>query len=343
MAGHKLRVLHALDVAQTQWYHFTAIIIAGMGFFTDAYYLFCISLVTELLGRITTMSTSSLSPGRPSLCFYCRQWCYPSAGHSLVSCSLAGSGTSSGEEGLRVDFDPHGCLLSGVGSFVLGTVLSRRWRPSASSVLASGFGILAGSVFAIIISSAFQARFPVPAYQVDPIGSTIPEAANVWRIILMVGALAAALTYYWRIKMPETARFTALVTKIAEQAASDMSSLASGHRGRDPEVQKLAQDKKNSFGLFSSELVKRHGLHLLGTTSTWFLLDIALYSQNLFQKDTIGWIPAAKTMNAIEEVFRIAHAQTLIALCSTVPGYWFTVALIDRMGRSPSSSWVSSS
>jgi PHS family inorganic phosphate transporter-like MFS transporter len=65
-------------------------------------------------------------------------------------------------------------------------------------------------------------------------------------------------------------------------------------------------------------------------------LDIAYYSQNLFQKDifsAIGWIPEAKTMSALEEVYKIARAQTLIALCSTVPGYWFTVALIDRIGR----------
>ncbi|CDY50481.1 BnaC09g17620D [Brassica napus] len=38
-------------------------------------------------------------------------------------------------------------------------------------------------------------------------------------------------------------------------------------------------------------------------------------------------------MNGIHEVFMIARAQTLIALCSTVPGYWFTVAFIDIMGR----------
>lgn len=38
-------------------------------------------------------------------------------------------------------------------------------------------------------------------------------------------------------------------------------------------------------------------------------------------------------MNALEEVYRIARAQILIALCSTVPGYWFTVFLIDKIGR----------
>ncbi|KAJ6751338.1 hypothetical protein OIU85_001832 [Salix viminalis] len=38
-------------------------------------------------------------------------------------------------------------------------------------------------------------------------------------------------------------------------------------------------------------------------------------------------------MNAIHEVYLVARAQTLIALCGTVPGYWFTVALIDYIGR----------
>jgi len=88
--------------------------------------------------------------------------------------------------------------------------------------------------------------------------------------------------------------------------------------------------------LFTKRFLRRHGLHLLRTAMTWFLLDIAYYSQNLFQKDifsAIRWIPEAKTMSALEEVYKIARAQTLIALCSTVPGYWFTVALIDRIGR----------
>ncbi|KAK1677314.1 hypothetical protein QYE76_038162 [Lolium multiflorum] len=51
MAGNQQpRVLQALDVARTQWYHFTAIAIAGMGFFTDAYDLFSISLVVDVIG-----------------------------------------------------------------------------------------------------------------------------------------------------------------------------------------------------------------------------------------------------------------------------------------------------
>ncbi|XP_019095583.1 PREDICTED: probable inorganic phosphate transporter 1-2 [Camelina sativa] len=63
MADQQLGVLKALDVAKTQLYHFTAIVIAGMGFFTDAYDLFCVSLVTKLLGRLYYFNPESAKPG----------------------------------------------------------------------------------------------------------------------------------------------------------------------------------------------------------------------------------------------------------------------------------------
>lgn len=59
-----LAVLEALDSARTQWYHFTAIIIAGMGFFIDAYDLFCISTVSKLLGRLYYYDPSTGKPGK---------------------------------------------------------------------------------------------------------------------------------------------------------------------------------------------------------------------------------------------------------------------------------------
>jgi MFS transporter, PHS family, inorganic phosphate transporter len=65
-----------------------------------------------------------------------------------------------------------------------------------------GFGILAGGVFAIMVSIAFKLKFDTPAYMVDPLGSTVPQADYVWRIILMLGAIPAAMTYYSRSKMP---------------------------------------------------------------------------------------------------------------------------------------------
>lgn len=200
-----------------------------------------------------------------------------------------------------------------------------------------GFGILTSGIVALIVSASFDHAYNSPTYEQDPKGSTVSQADYIWRIILMFGAFPAALTYYWRMKMPETARYTALVAKDAKKAAQDMAQVLQVEIDPEEEkVGKFVERQSNTYGLFSKEFLRRHGLHLLGTTSTWFLLDIAFYSQNLFQKDVfvaIGWIPAAQKMNAVHEVFRIAKAQTLIALCSTVPGYWFTVLFIDIIGR----------
>lgn len=371
MAHDQLKVLNALDVAKTQWYHFTAIIIAGMGFFTDAYDLFCISLVTKLLGRIYYHVPGDLKPGTlpPNVAAavngvaFCgtlsgqlffgwlgdkmgRKRVYGMTLMLMVICSIA-SGLSFGQEakGVMATLCFFRFWLGfGIGgdyplsATIMSEYANKKTRGAfiAAVFAMQGFGILAGGIFAIIISFSFKAAFPSPAYEADNVGSTVPQADYVWRIIVMFGALPAALTYYWRMKMPETARYTALVAKNAKQAAADMSKVLQVELEAEQEKVESIQHRGKDFGLFSKQFLHRHGLHLLGTTSTWFLLDIAFYSQNLFQKDifsAIGWIPPAKTMNALEEVYKIARAQTLIALCSTVPGYWCTVLFIDKMGR----------
>ncbi|KAL7144960.1 hypothetical protein ABFS83_07G046800 [Erythranthe nasuta] len=373
MAKEQLQVLNALDVAKTQWYHFTAIVIAGMGFFTDAYDLFCVSLVTKLLGRIYYHHDGALKPGTlpPNVAAavngvaFCgtlagqlffgwlgdklgRKKVYGMTLMMMVICSVA--------SGLSFSDKPASVMATlcffrfwlgfGIGgdyplsATIMSEYANKKTRGAfiAAVFAMQGFGILAGGMVAIIVAAAFKSAYPTPAYQDAPLLSTPPQADFVWRIIVMFGAIPAALTYYWRMKMPETARYTALVAKNAKQAASDMSKVLQVEIESESNTITANNNSTTTtdFGLFSKKFLHRHGLHLLGTTSTWFLLDIAFYSQNLFQKDIftgIGWIPAPKTMNALEEVYRIARAQTLIALCSTVPGYWFTVFFIDKIGR----------
>ncbi|MCD7459132.1 Inorganic phosphate transporter [Datura stramonium] len=74
---------------------------------------------------------------------------------------------------------------------------------------------------------------------------------------------------------------------------------------------------------------------LIGTMSTWFLLDIAFYSQNLTQKDifpVMGLTSKANTVSALKEMFETSRAMFVIALLGTFPGYWFTVFFIEKMG-----------
>ncbi|XP_043695870.1 probable inorganic phosphate transporter 1-8 [Telopea speciosissima] len=372
MASDQLQVLKALDVAKIQLYHFTAIVVAGMGFFTDAYDLFCIGLITKLIGRIYYYKPGSSTPGT-----------LPNGPNSAIT-GVALIGTLTGQlffgwlgdkmgrkrvYGVTLMLMIVSSIASGLsfGSSAKGVVATlcffRFWLgfgiggdyPLSATIMSEyankktrgafiaavfamqGFGYLASGIVALIVSSAFNASYPAPAYKVNAAASTVPQADYAWRIILMVGALPAALTYYWRMKMPETARYTALVAHNAKKAAADMATVLQVELEAEPDkVERMAMSSSNSYGFFSKEFLRRHGLHLLGTCTTWFFFDIAFYSQSLFQKDVftaVNWLPAANTMSAIKEMYMIARAQTIIALCGTIPGYWFSVAFIDYIGR----------
>ncbi|KAG6517884.1 hypothetical protein ZIOFF_021283 [Zingiber officinale] len=372
MAADQLQVLNALDVARTQWYHFTAVLIAGMGFFTDAYDLFSISLVTKLIGRVYYYVDGAPDPGS-----------LPPRVSSVVN-GVAFVGTLTGQlffgwlgdklgrkrvygmtlmlmiaaaigSGLSFGSSPT-CVMTtlcffrfwlgfGIGgdyplsATIMSEYSNKRTRGAfiAAVFAMQGFGILAAGTVTIIVATVLKNFYPAPPYAIDPVASTVPEADYAWRIILMFGAVPAVMTLYSRLKMPETARYTTLVAKNAKQAAADMAKVLQMEIAvEEDKVAQIATAQNHNFGLFSSAFFRRHGAHLLGTATCWFLLDIAYYSQNLFQKDifsAIGWIPPASSMSALEELFRIARAQTLIALCGTVPGYWFTVGLIDVIGR----------
>ena len=121
-----------------------------------------------------------------------------------------------------------------------------------------GFGIQAAGAIAIGVTALFRSRFPAPAYNVDPAASTPAEADLVWRIILMFGAVPAALTFYSRMKMPETARRTALVARNAERAAADKSRVLQVDIGSKEGLEEKATTMgPPPFGLFSREFFRR--------------------------------------------------------------------------------------
>ncbi|MCD9643288.1 hypothetical protein HAX54_030630, partial [Datura stramonium] len=122
------------------------------------------------------------------------------------------------------------------------------------------------------------ASFKAPTYEVDALRSTVPQADYMWRIILMAGTLPALLTYYWRMKMHETARYNALVAKNVQQATVDMERVM-----------------QVDIGIEQKEPAVSPAMNLARSRNNF---------QNLFQKDifsAVGWIPVVKTMSAIEE------------------------------------------
>lgn len=377
MADGKQSIFSSLDNAKTQLYHYKAIVIAGMGFFTDAYDLFCITAVTKLIGRLYYYDPSTNSPGAlpnqinnaitgvalfgtlAGQLFF--GWLGDKLGRkkvygitlvTMVGCALA-SGLSFGSSAQGVVttlcFFRFWLGFGIGGDYPLSAVIMSEYSSQktrggfvAAVFAMQGIGILVAGAVAMLVSKVFLQAFPADKFNVNQVLSTQPEGDFVWRIVLMFGAVPAALTFYWRSKMPETARYTALVEGDHEKAKADMAKVLEKDipvaAVKGDSDSKVLVDPNSSYGLFSREFLRRHGLHLLGTSSTWFLLDIAFYSLQLTQKDVYpasGLLPKASTMNAIEEVYLLSKAMLLIALAATVPGYWFTVFLIDKIGRKP--------
>lgn len=71
---------------------------------------------------------------------------------------------------------------------------------------------------------------------------------------------------------------------------------------------------------------------LFGTASTWFLLDIAYYCQNLFTPKVVGDIgysvsvkPGSTGSDLYHSVFANVTGTAIIILMGLVPGYFVTV------------------
>jgi PHS family inorganic phosphate transporter-like MFS transporter len=233
-----LKVLYALDAAKIQYYHFKAIIIAGMGLFTDAYDLFCIPPIMKLLGRVyyedkpgqdkyqiprivlaTMLGTALLGTVIGQLVFgrlgdrMGRRHVY---GISLILMVFSSIGC--GFSFCRTKT----CVLVSLGIFrfflglgiggdyplsatIMSEFANKKTRGAFVAALFSmqGLGILASSMVTMVVSKIFEA-----AASKNLSGNHTPEDADiVWRLILILGAVPAGLTYYWRMMMPETARY----------------------------------------------------------------------------------------------------------------------------------------
>ncbi|GLU00098.1 hypothetical protein SLE2022_174920 [Rubroshorea leprosula] len=350
-----LKVLSALDAARTQYYHFKAIVIAGMGLFTDAYDLFCITPIVQILRglyypnkeEIPTQVTSALvvvalvGTVIGQLVFGIlgdykgRRRVYGLSLMIMVLSSLA-CGFSICRTRL--------CVLLSLGffRFLLGlgiggdyplsaTIMSefanKRTRGAFIAAVFSmqGFGILASSAMTMVICSIFQKGSHASK-------DYTPDAADIsWRLILMMGGVPAALTYYWRMLMPETARFTALVERDPVQAAVDIGKVLN------VPLNQISEDAPipsypSTYSLFSKQFFRRHGRDLFCCATSWFLVDIAFYSNNLFQS-RVYYSFIEGEYSAYQLAFRVAKFHAIVAICSTIPGYWVTVYFIDRIGR----------
>ncbi|CAA0337950.1 unnamed protein product [Arabidopsis thaliana] len=367
----ELSLLSALDAARIQWYHFKAIIVAGMGLFTDAYDLFCIAPIMKMISQIyyhkdsigtallsTSYAIALLGTALGQLIFgylgdrVGRRKVY---GLSLLIMVFSSFGC-----GFSVCTTRRSCVMVSLGffRFVLGlgiggdyplsaTIMSefanKRTRGAFIAAVFSmqGLGILMSSAVTMVVCLAFKNAGEGSSEKTNVAGlETLapPESDIAWRLILMIGALPAALTFYWRMLMPETARYTALVENNVVQAAKDMQRVMSvsmiSQVTEDSSSELEQPPSSSSYKLFSRRFLSLHGRDLFAASANWFLVDVVFYTSNLLLSQIFNFSnKPLNSTNVYDSAFEVAKLAAIVAACSTIPGYWFTVYFIDKIGR----------
>ncbi len=334
-------VLSALDTSRVRRFHYRTILVAGMGFFTDAYDLFVISLVVPILvaaavfegGRINTtqvglLASSALMGAAAGQVFF--GWLGDRLGRrkvfaitlSIMAVGAVGSALSRPFAGLST------LTVLTLWRFVLGvgvggdyplsaTIMSEnaniqnRGRLVASVFAMQGFGLLAGAAASLLAVYL------------------LPNLDLAWRVILGLGAAPALLTIYFRARVPETPRFSLAQGRTTE-AAEALRSLTG--RQVTPPPSAPAAPVRAPF----RTILRTYGLLMLGTSAAWFLLDVAFYSTGIFNPLILKQIGFTSSgLPVVDQVRHLALGNVLLALIAAVPGYWAAVALIDRVGRRP--------
>ena len=332
------RILTALDSARIQRFHFRTIIVAGMGFFSDAYDLFVISLVLPILvalapggaigkTELAFLGSSALMGAAVGQLFF--GWLGDRLGRrkvygvtlTVMAIAAVGSALSVPIAGLST------VTVLILWRFVLGvgvggdyplsaTIMSEysnvqsRGKLVASVFAMQGFGLLVGA------GTSLGVVYFAPSLDIS------------WRLILGLGAVPALLTIYYRIRMPETPRFSLAHGAVGE-AARTVGSITG--------VAVASTGSSRPARVPLRQFFRSYALLIFGTAATWFLLDIAFYSTNIFNPLILKEIGFANASSypPLQQVRLLATGNVLIALFASVPGYWAAVALIDRVGRRP--------
>ncbi len=91
------------------------------------------------------------------------------------------------------------------------------------------------------------------------------------------------------------------------------------------------ETKLKTFMIYFSEW--RHLKTLLGTSLTWFLVDVAFYGVNLNQSVLLSAIGFSKGKTEYDTLLKNGYGNLIIAAAGYVPGYFLTIYFIEILGR----------
>ncbi|CAK5268566.1 unnamed protein product [Mycena citricolor] len=364
--------LAEVDNAKFSWFHVKVCLVAGVGFFTDAYDIFSISIAATMLGYVYGKSSATtagrLNPSQDlgikvatpvgtlvgQLLF---GWLADVVGRKRMygvelmiiivatfAQALSGNGGAVGIIGVLVVWR----FIMGVGiggDYPLSATISSefsatriRGRMMTAVFANQGWGNFAAALVAFIVTAAYKDKILN-----DPAINHVPHVDYMWRILIGLGCVPGVIALYFRLTIPETPRFTMDIERNVMQASDDIENvLTSGTFNRDPDaiVQRVEMPRA-SWADFRAYFGKwENGKILLGTSYSWFALDIAFYGLGLNTSvilTAMGFGSASShgTQNVYDNLRNVTIGNLIFSAAGLIPGYWATFFLIDSWGRKP--------
>ena len=343
--------LRQLDESPLSAFHFKTVLTAGMGFFTDAYDLFVIGVVSTILRNtwhISTLdiswlsSTALLSAALGAIIFgriadrFGRKFVY---GYELLVLAAGAIASAFAQNVIW--------LL--VFRFILGLGIGGDYPVSATLISEYSNRYDRGKLITLVFSTQALGLIIGPLLTVLLLVSGVNQDLT-WRILLGAGAIPALATFWLRRQIAESPRFALAHGNVKEaEHAVQMVVRGKQNTGKferlhqqltDGSLKKInptikvtqdgdgmhVQPERTMF--VRTLLTTGHLLRwLLGAAGTWFLLDVAYYGTTVSTPLVIKLFSPHTTL--IENMLY----TLLIFVVAALPGYIVAALTIDRIGR----------
>jgi PHS family inorganic phosphate transporter-like MFS transporter len=316
-------LIGALDDAALSRFHLRAVFVSGMGFFTDAYDLFVIGIVSTLLksewhldtGRLALLNATMLGAAFVGAFVFGR--IADVAGRKRVYWLVAAIMVVAA---LGSALSPSYWVLIGF-RVLLGLGVGGDYPVSAVLMTEYANRKDRGRLVGLVFSTQALGLIIGPAIALALLGAGTSND-TAWRVLLALGAVPAAAVVYLRSKMPESPRYQAQVQGLGQDAGQQLAAFSGGAVQGD--TRGVA---RHQLGLKAFLTNRRFLVLLAGTAGCWFLLDYAYYGNTISTPQIIKLItPHASTMTTIA-------IELAIFVVAAVPGYILAISRMDRIGH----------
>ncbi|TFK88837.1 phosphate transporter [Polyporus arcularius HHB13444] len=363
------KTLEDVDKAKVSWFHVRIVLVAGAGFFTDAYDIFAINIAAVMLGyvyghnqKLSANQDLGLKVATPvgtvfgQLVFgwladvYGRKRMYGIEMMLIIVASfgqaMAGQAHAANIIGVLVVWR----FIMGIGiggDYPLSSVIPSefastriRGRMMVAVGANQGWGQLGAALTSFVIVSAYKSSL----LRDDPL--VLPHLDAMWRLLIGLGCVPGAVALYFRLTIPETPRFTMDIERNVRQAAQDVDNfLTSGtvvYIDADAVVERVRAPKATKRDFMKFFRRRENLVPLVAMCYSWFAIDVAFYGLGLNTSvilQAIGFGSPSAEFKGAEAVYvnlkNISVGNIILSVAGLIPGAWTTFFLIDVWGRKP--------